>query len=94
MLERFLKQTHFVSEEDYQLDDGGAMGGRGVAQFLVEGALIVEARGQTEGEVLIVVGHEADAHARREEPFAIPVPIGEASAVVHAQYAHTAVAAP
>ena len=68
-----------------ELDGGVARYGDGVAQLLVEGALVVEAKGEAEGEVVVGRRHEAYAGAGTEEPFLVPAPVAEAQTVVEAE---------
>ena len=77
-----------------QADDGVSFSRYRVTQFLVERTLIVETCCQTEGEVVVLLRNESHGDARREEPFAVPSPVGEACAVVDAEYAHLRLLAP
>ena len=70
-----------------ELHGGGAVCGHRVAEFLVEGALVIEPGGQAEGEGVVGRRHVSQAHPGAEEPLPVPGPVAEPGAVVHAQYA-------
>ena len=53
-----------------------------VAQLLIERCLIVETCGQTERKVAVEAGDDGQAGARREDAFAVKVPMGEADTIV------------
>ena len=88
-LERALRLDVLV-----ELDGGVAGQGDGVAQFLVEGALVVESQGKAECEVVVGRWHEAQACTRADEPLLVPAPIAEAQAVVEAEDAQAAFPSP
>ena len=59
-----------------------AVDGRRVAQFLEERCLVVYARGEAQGHVVVESRHYAERHAGAYDALAVEVPVAEAYAVV------------
>ena len=56
--------------------------GEGVAQLLEEGSLVVEACGETQGDIVVECRHDAQRHTRTEDALLVEVPMAEPHAIV------------
>ena len=63
-------------------DDGGAVDGGGVAQFLVERRLVVKAGRETERHVFVERRDGSQRDAWRHDGFVVVAPVGHAQTVV------------
>ena len=68
-----------------QRDDGLAVDGRRVAQFLIEWCLIVESCCQSEGHILVPRRYSGQRYAGRHDGLLVIAPVGHAHTVVQRQ---------